>query len=80
MMIDPNLYLNLRKDMSYKELLYERDLLIDEIRKFEEEDEPDSNSDECCHPTPAVVYQKNLIYLAKLCEFIRDKYCIENNK
>lgn len=78
MMISPNGYINMIKDKKYKELLVERNKLLKEIKNFEKED----NEAECgieikIHPSPEVVYQMNLLYLAKLCELLSEKYSLE---
>jgi len=72
MMISPDVYISDKKDMSYKELLKERDILLKEIYDFENDKIPDENY--IINPSPEVIYQCNLRYLVKLCELIAEKY------
>ena len=76
MMISPKGYIETVKDLSYEELLKERDSLLRRIRKFERDYR--KNSDDLllvarC-PSPDVEYLCNLMYLAELCNLISDKF------
>ncbi len=69
-MLSPNAFVDEYRDMPYEELLPIRDELIEEIRDFEKHGGGDTG---IC-PSPDVIYQVNLEYLAKLCELIAEKY------
>lgn len=72
-MIGPKTYIESLKDKSYQELLKEKTELNEEIEKFE------NNKSELprnyhLSPSPEVVYQCNLEYMAELCNLIAKKY------
>lgn len=72
MMISPELYVEEMKDKDYKELIEEKDDLVDEIRAFEHGELP-------AHfyfmdPSPEVRYQMNLEYLGKLCDYMTERF------
>ena len=69
-MISPEVYIEEQKNKSYEELLVERDRLISDIKQFE----GDEKNEQVIEPSPDVVYQCNLKYLAKICELIAEKY------
>lgn len=72
MMISPEMFLTMHKDMKYQDLLHVRDELIGWTREFESKSyDPEENN---FHPSPEVRYQMNLQYLGKLCELISEKY------
>lgn len=72
MMISPISFINERKNLSYEELLLERDKLIEDIRAFENHSyDPELD---LIQPSPDVVYQCNLEYLGILCDLISKKY------
>lgn len=72
MMISPSCFIETKKNMSYAELVEEKDKLIAEINRFERgEIYP---KERAIAPSPEVVYQCNLSYLAELCKLIVDKY------
>ena len=77
MMIDPEGFIYFRKNDSNEELLSCRDELIEEIRLFEMG--KISEEDRMTKPSPAVKYQFNLLYLAKVCELISERYREGNN-
>ncbi len=70
MMISPEVFISMQMDKSYEELIEVRDEMMEDIKDFEE------YPDQTCliSPSPEVVYQMNLKYLAKLCELIAEKY------
>jgi hypothetical protein len=72
MMLSPEVFIVEYIDKSYSELISVRDELIVEIRNFEEHKNDIQGGIIC--PSPKVVYQCNLEYLAKLCELISEKY------
>lgn len=72
MMISPESFVSAHLTDSYEELIKERDMLIDEIRDFETN--PKSEDEWMTDPSPEVIYQCNLEYLAKLCEYMAAKY------
>ena len=72
MMISPECFISRYINNSYAELLSVRDELIDEICGFEKH--KDEVKEIIIHPSPEVVYQCNLLYMAKLCELISEKY------
>ncbi len=78
MMISPEGYIEEKKNKSYKELIKEKEILLDEISKFEK-DMANNNyklkeDSEIICPSPDVVYQCNLLYLSKLTELLADKF------
>ena len=73
MMISPESYIYELKEKSYKELLIKREELINEIKKFENGDDERKYNIKM-HPSPEVRYKYNLLYLAKLCELIAEKF------
>ena len=79
MMVSPESYIDEIKDKSYKELLKERDELLEEIKDFEEAKELENENmieipEIIIDPSPEVVYQCNLEYLGELCKLISEKY------
>ena len=70
-MISPENYYELQKNKPYEELLTEKSKLIQKIEEFERSD--NITIDEIS-PSSDVRYQMDLLYLAKLCELISDKY------
>ena len=72
MMISPEGFIEELKNSSYKELLKERDLLLEETKKFENNSV--NEEERTINPSPEVVYQCNLLYLGKLFELIAEKY------
>ena len=74
MMIHPEGYIDMIEDKSYENLLKERDTLLMKIREFEESMNKPKDERWLISPDPEVVYQCNLMYLAKLCELIQETY------
>lgn len=74
MMIHPEGYIKMIKDKSYENLLKERDALMKQIREFEDSMDKPRDDRWMISPSPEVVYQCNLMYLAKLCELIKVTY------
>ena len=76
MMISPKVYVNDFKTMDYHELIKERDRLIRSIRSFEKKECAGDRTGPEWHiqPSPEVVYQCDLEYLAELCQLMRDRY------
>lgn len=78
MMISPKTYREKQENKSYKDLLEEREKLLKKILEFE--NNFDENSDTVLDdmviisPSPEVIYQCNLKYLAQLCDLIAEKY------
>ena len=72
MMISPGAFAEMYADKSYAELIKERDALIRAIRRFEKESVNKEEIIIC--PSPDVVYQMNLEYLAAICPLIREKF------
>lgn len=73
MMISPESYAVGLQEKTYNELLAVRDELIDEIREYEKPSvlyDPQIS----VGPSPEVVYQMNLMYLAEVCKLIAQKY------
>ena len=76
MMISPECYIEELKGKTYKQLIEERNELIKDIFEFEEKEMAGNRSGEewlIC-PSPEVVYQSNLEYLSKLCEYMQQRY------
>lgn len=66
MMISKEMYIDLKKNYSYKELIKERERLFSEIHDFEIMEINESCSmEEFCHPAPNVRYQMNMEYLSE---------------
>ena len=74
MLIHPEGYIEMIKDKSYENLLKERNALMKQIREFEESMGKPKDDRWKISPSPEVVYQCNLMYLAKLCELIKETY------
>ena len=76
MMMSPEGYAERYKGAEYHEMIKERDRLIDSIRQFEQKQREGDRSGEewMIEPSPEVVYQCNLEYLAELCKMIQEKY------
>lgn len=76
MMISPDYYIEQLKDADYLQLIEERNGLVEAIKDFEEKElAGDRSGDEwMIMPSPEVVYQMNLEYLGRLCEFMKEKY------
>lgn len=72
MMISPEAYIDELKNITYKELIKEKDKLLKEISDFENNKIADEEYN--INPSPDVIYQCNLLYLSKLCELIADKF------
>ncbi len=77
MMICPETYINTQKRKTYKELIKERNKLINDIKNFE--NGIMKNSYLTIDPAPEVIYQYNLMYLRELCKLILEKYNKEYN-
>jgi len=76
MMISPESYVMEHKNDTFEQLIKERELLIEEIRNFEDTlfgGKPLAEED-MTSPGPDVFYQMDLEYLAALCTFMSDKY------
>lgn len=73
MLMSPEMYVVYLKDKKYKELLKERDSRMEAIRAFEN-DKNRSGEEWMIKPSPEVIYQCNLQYLAKICELIAETY------
>lgn len=72
MMISPESYLEELKTESLEQLIVIRNELIEEIVAFEKGLIPQDHWR--IRPSPEVVYQMNLEYLAALCQFISKRY------
>ena len=74
MMISPERYIEMIEDKSFGSLIKVRNRLIAEIRKFEKSMPNQKDNGWQMSPSPDVVYQCKLMYLAKLCELISMTY------
>ena len=72
MMMSPESFVFSHRKDSYEELLKVRDELIDDIRTFEKKQI--SPEVWMTKPSPEVIYQCNLEYLGKLCEYISERF------
>ena len=75
MMISPQTYVMMLEDKSYRELIEERDRLIDEIRELEEmvlNRDPLDEAWLMC-PNPETRYGVGLEYLAELCHYMSER-------
>ena len=79
MMISPITYVEELKDTDYNTLIKERDQLIEYIVEFEKKEKAgDRSGNEWNYcPSPDVVYQVYLEYLAELCKMMKEIYCEE---
>ena len=72
MMISPEAYVDNIKDKSYKNLLKERDKLIQNLKIFEKHykniDEPTT------YPSFEIIYLYNLDYLIEIWKLVKEKY------
>ena len=76
MMISPHSFGDSIKDKSYPEMIRERDRLIRFLKNFEKKEMAGDRSapDWRCNPSPDVMYQVYLEYLAVLCGIMQEKY------
>ena len=72
MMISPEAYIGGLQDATYEQLLEERDELFSFVTDFEQGRVPESEY--VVDPSPDVVYQVYLEYLAVLCKRIAEVY------
>jgi len=73
MMISPEEFISEHAEKRYVELLPIRDVLLQDIRLFEESMGKEDDAVHI-HPSPEVIYQMYLQYLGKLCVLIAEKY------
>lgn len=76
MMISPEAFARRWNDLSYPELIRERDRLIRFLQDFEKKEIAGDRSDPewQCSPSPAVRYQVYFDYLAAICSIMHRKY------
>lgn len=72
MMMSADDYIKRFEFKNYYDLIKERDKLTRSIRRFEKN--PPEEYEYYISPSPDVVYQMNLLYLAKVCELISHEY------
>lgn len=72
MMIDPKTYSQIYMGESLSELTKERDMLIEEIREYEDARDED-NIFMACNPDPETIYLNNHLYLAEVCKLIGER-------
>lgn len=79
MLIDPMMYADELKDVSYEELIIKRDELIRSVMRFEQmEKAGDRSGPEWQNvPGPDVRYQANLEYLSAICSLMKERYNTE---
>jgi hypothetical protein len=75
MMISPNGYVESCKEMSFEELIEQRDMLVEDLRGLEEILLKNDHTDEewKIYPQPNVRYSVSLEYLEELCKFMREQ-------
>ena len=75
-MISPESYIETIKDLSYAELIKERDVLIRSIQRFEKMEKAGDRSGEewSIMPSLEVLYQVEMGYLSRLCAYMSEKY------
>ena len=78
MMISIEGFVALHKNDSYEDLIALRSKLIGEIEAFERKEIPQERWEIC--PSPDVVYQSDLQYLAALCNLIAERFSRERMK
>ena len=69
-MISPEVFKEEHKNDSLERLIAVREELMDSIHDYEN----DKNNDDAMMPSPSTIYQCDLMYLAKVCELIIEKY------
>ncbi len=72
MMICPESFLSEHASDSFDQLLMLRSELMNDIIAFEQKMTPESEW--MVRPSPEVLYQMNLKYLAVLCDYIAERY------
>jgi hypothetical protein len=72
MMRSPESYVDDLKDKPYEDLIKEKDKLIKNIQRFENNQIADLEF--YINPSPEVIYQCNLLYLSELCKLVHDKF------
>jgi len=72
MMIDPDSYVDNIKDLSYPELVRERNRLLQKLHDFE--DDKVTKDERKRNPSPEVVYQCNNLYLIEATKLLNDKF------
>ncbi|MBQ8935457.1 MAG: hypothetical protein IJ049_03525 [Oscillospiraceae bacterium] len=70
--ISPEGFVSLHENDSYQALLDLRDALMEEIRRFEKRESPEGALR--ISQSPEVMYQCNLQYVARLCDYIAARY------
>ena len=76
MMIDPVSYRESFENKSLKYLISERDLLLQEMRDFENDNVDEM--DYFASPSPSTIYMCDYLYLKEVCDLIGEKLS-ENN-
>ena len=76
MMISPENYVSRLKNAPYTELMRERDELLESVQQYEGKEMIGDRSDEgwLQYPSPEVIYQMKLEYLAALCSMMHERY------
>ena len=76
MMISPDGYIEALRDADYNTLIEERNQIIEAIVEFEQKEKAGdrSGAEWMMMPSPEVIYQTNLEYLAELCKLMQQKY------
>ncbi len=76
MMISPQSYVFKFRDADYKTLIDARTRLIEDLIRFEQNEMDSDRSGNAWmkSPSPEVIYQVKLEYLAALCRFMQQKY------
>lgn len=72
MKISPQNYVADLKDKCYEDLIKEKDKLVKEIQRFENNKIIDCEF--YMNPSPEAVYQCNLLYLSELCKLVHDSF------
>lgn len=75
MMISPEYYRETIKDYTIEQLFEERDMLLAKVRRYRRHEI--SPEEYQLAPSPKVIYQCNLKYLAQVKELIMEKMVIE---
>ena len=76
MMVRPEYWIQYFENMEYKELVEEKNRLVDFIKSYEEKASTDSWTFEDCEMIPSldVRYWYSLEYLSRLCALMHDKF------
>ena len=71
MIVDPKEFRESLRHASLTDIIYERDRIISQMRKYERGKTPEE--DFCRIPSPETEYYCNLSYLSEICDLIQER-------